>query len=223
MSTVNFATASLLAADLRGAGVDHNEVKKLLSYMRSQTTGRALFDYLKQILTNEAIVRRSNQTPEHFKAILQASERHLRPLQGDYRQLITTLGWSIRLLRYYKEVPDAVPAYTSTTSAKAPIGGIVAPPETVTAVPQTPRPTGQAMLEPGTIFTGKILELDAGTVVIEVPGFTHDKALGIIKAENLGGKKFKMGNAARVEVLSSRTLNRGRVILDVRPAPKPES
>ena len=60
-------------------------------------------------------------------------------------------------------------------------------------------------------------------MVIEVPGFTHDKALGIIKVENLGGKKFKMGNAARVEVLSSRTLNRGRVILDVRPAPKPES
>ena len=90
---------------------------------------------------------RSKQTLDYYREIQGACDRHLRPLRSDDQRVLQTCAWSLRLLRYYKEVPDAAPPRTFTTSAKAPIGGIVAPPETVTAVPQTPRPTGQAMLE----------------------------------------------------------------------------
>ncbi len=95
---------------------------------------------------------------------------------------------------------------------------------TPTPMPAAPaKPTGQSLREVGATFTGKILEVDAdsGDVAVEVPGFTTDKAIGRIKAENLGGKKFKAGNSARVEVMDTRTLKSGCVVLELRPAQKP--
>ncbi len=221
MSDIDFATAELFAADLRGKSVDHNEVKKLLSYMRSQTNGRALFEYLQIIIKYPKVVDRSNQTVGHFQSMLEVSERHLRPLQHDYRQLMATLGWGIRLMRYYKEVPSAAPR----RSFEKPALQLVATATPVVApAPAAPaKPTGQSLLEVGATFTGKILDIDSdsGDVAVEVPGVTTDKAIGRIKAENLGGKKFKVGNSARVEVMDTRTLKSGRVVLDLRPAQKP--
>ncbi|MEI6775344.1 MAG: hypothetical protein WCK70_00415 [Chloroflexales bacterium] len=217
MSDIDFATAELFAADLRGKSVDHNEVKKLLSYMRSQTNGRALFEYLQIIIKYPKVVDRSNQTVGHFQSMLEVSERHLRPLQHDYRQLMATLGWGIRLMRYYKEVPSAAPrrSFEKPVATATPV---VAP------APAAPaKPTDQSLREVGATFTGKILDIDdeSGDVAVEVPGSTTDKAIGRIKAENLGGKKFKVGNSARVEVMDTRTLKSGRVVLELRPAQKP--
>ncbi len=107
------------------------------------------------------------------------------------------------------------PQYQQATPAAKP---------TPTPAPAAPaKPTGQSLLEVGATFTGKILDIDSesGDVAVEVPGVITDKAIGRIKAENLGGKKFKVGNSARVEVMDTRTLKSGRVVLDLRPAQKP--
>lgn len=141
MSDIDFATAELFAADLRGKSVDHNEVKKLLSYMRSQTNGRALFEYLQIIIKYPKVVDRSNQTVGHFQSMLEVSERHLRPLQHDYRQLMATLGWGIRLMRYYKEVPSAAPRRSFEKPALPP--AVVSP-----AAPPVPPKAPAALTSP---------------------------------------------------------------------------
>jgi hypothetical protein len=53
-----------------------------------------------------------------------------------------------------------------------------------------------------------------------VPGFSDKEALGVIEADALAGRKYKAGNAARVEVIGIREA-RGRTIVNLKPAPKP--
>lgn len=82
--------------------------------------------------------------------------------------------------------------------------------------PATSKPRGPVLPEVGAVFTGRILELDDSSAVLEVPGFAADKALALLG--DLGGKRFRVGNAARVEVTKVRT--KGILtILDVRIAP----
>ena len=221
MSRIDFTTAELLAADLSGGRVDPNEAQKVLAYARSKQSGRALFDYLRAVLADGQAVIRSKQTLDYYREIQGACDRHLRSFRDDDQRVLQTFAWSLRLLRYYKLVPEAAQRRSVETTATSPVAAVALP---TPAVPPVVRPTGQALLEGGAVFTGKILDIDSesGDVAIEVPGFTLDKALGRIKAENLSGKKFKLGNSARVEVISSRTLKNGRVVLELRPAAKPE-
>jgi CRISPR-associated protein Cmr6 len=83
-----------------------------------------------------------------------------------------------------------------------------------------PRPAAPQLPIVGAVFTGKILEIDSGNVFVEVPDFDSEKALGIIRAEQVGGRKYRAGNAARVEVLKQRETKSGRIVLELKPAPK---
>lgn len=103
-----FPIAQSLAADLAGARVDPNEAQKALAYLRSRRSGKAFFSYLQAVVNNGQAVIRSRQTLDYYRALLQICERHLRPLQGDYKQMALALGWALRLLRYYRAVPEAV-------------------------------------------------------------------------------------------------------------------
>jgi hypothetical protein len=216
MSDIDFATASLLAADLAGARVDSNEAMKALAYARSKRSGRALFDYLGAVVANGQAVIRSRQTLDYYKDILTACDRHLRSLRGNDQRLLQTFAWSLRLLRYYKEVPDAAPRRTVDTSAPPPA---VATP----AAPAAPaKLTGQSLLEVGATFYGKIIEVGKIGVLIEVPNYALDKVIGIIKTENLAGKRYTAGkkNTANVEVIGSRSGDKGEIVLDLRPVQK---
>lgn len=99
--------AEALAADLAGAGVDPNEAQKALAYLRSKRDGKALFDYLQSVVTNGGVVIRSGRTLGYYRDLQRACQRHLRPLQNDYEQMVLAFGWSLRLLRYYRVVPEA--------------------------------------------------------------------------------------------------------------------
>ena len=76
----------------------------------------------------------------------------------------------------------------------------------------------------GAIFTGKILAVDAETVLVEVPGFNQAAAVGVMSAAAAGGNtaRYRVGNTARVEVVGVKTLKSGRVILALKPGPKKE-
>jgi hypothetical protein len=73
----------------------------------------------------------------------------------------------------------------------------------------------------GAIFTGKILEDNGQQVAIEIPSIRTEKGMAIIDQQMRGMRTYRVGKTARVEVMAQET-RKGRVILQVRPAPKKE-
>lgn len=209
----DFAIAEALAADLAGGRVDANEAQKVLAYLRSKRSGRALFDYLRAINTNGRAVIRSNQTLDYYREIQSACQRHLRPLENDYEQLVQVFAWSLRLLRYYRAVPDAAAERLAAQRGEQEQA-------TAAAVSSTVQPRRKALPEVGDVFGGKVCDVFAEGVLIEVPGFDLEAAIGRVKPDQLGGKTYRVGDTARVEVIAVQTRKSGRAVLDCKPAPK---
>jgi exosome complex RNA-binding protein Csl4 len=88
--------------------------------------------------------------------------------------------------------------------------------------PEPPPRAAPQIPSVGDVFTGRVTGVDESAVLVEVPGFAEDQAIGVIKAETLGGKRFAKDNMARVEVISTRTLKSGRTIVELKPGPKAE-
>ncbi|NJN15449.1 MAG: hypothetical protein HC822_03715 [Oscillochloris sp.] len=209
---IDFARAELLAADLAGSQVDANEAQKALAYLRSKRgDGKALFTYLQAVVSNGQVVVRSRRTIDYYRNLQSACERHLRSLQGDYEQLLATYAWSLQILRYYRAVPDAAPRRSVAGNDR-----IVE--ESVSQVNTAPPPAPE-IPKIGDVFPGKILGVDDTAMLIEIPGFADDKALGVVEGEGLD-KRYKVGNAARVEVAGTRTQKSGRVIVSLKLARK---
>jgi hypothetical protein len=205
-NTVDFEIANLLAADIAGSNIDPNEGKKALSYLRSTRDPQKYFTYLRSAIKNGHIVIRSRQTVDYYKNLLEVSERHLEGMQ--YEEMVQTLGWALRLAPYYKTVPDTARELKSKIQAVA---------------QERAKPKAPTIPQIGEVFAGKVIDLDETVVLIEIPGFADDKATGVLKAEQISDgrtNRYKAGNSARVEVVGSRTLKSGRVILELKPAPK---
>ncbi len=213
-----FASAAALAGDLSSARVDPNEAAKALAYLRSKRDSNAFFDYLRSINANGRIVIRSGQTLGYYRDLLAACQRHLEGMEVE--QMLFTLGWAIRLLRYYRTVPFETREISEQRSAK-PAQGPLAVAQLESVRPQ--RLAAPTLPEVGDILAGKIIDVDESVVIVGVPGFADDKAVGVIKAEAIGDgrtDRYRPGNAARVEVTGIRTLRNGRTVLDLKPAPK---
>src|SRR4051812_41836277 len=144
-----------LAADLAGARVDPNEAHKALAYLRSKKDGKQFFEYLRAINQNGRAVIRSGQTLGYYRDLLAACERHLRGMEAD--EMAQTLGWAIRLLRYYRTVPEAAELIKQGQ----------APAPRVEATP--PKSTASALPAIGDTFTGKVVGVDETAVLITVP------------------------------------------------------
>ena len=75
----------------------------------------------------------------------------------------------------------------------------------------------------GAIFAATRTARDETAVLIVIPGFGEDKAIGVLKAEAIEGgrtERYRVGNAARVEVSGTRALKSGRTIVELKPGTK---
>lgn len=206
--------AEALAADLAGAQVDPNEAQKALAYLRSQGNGKALFDYLHAIVNNGRVVIRSGRTLGYYRELLAACERHLGPLKDDYEQMLLTFGWSLRLLRYYRAVPEAAKEHKTQQRQQSHPAPQAAQKRSTQerqqsrpepAQPQQPEPAAQPAPKPkpapaparlpqvGETFRGKIEEVDTdrNMVLLELPESFEDAA----------GTTVRISNELRAETL----------------------
>jgi hypothetical protein len=220
-----------IAAALARQHVDPSEVAGVFRHLRAFLDQAAIDDappeqavaywwrWLETIAgPGLAAVQRSNQTEGYYSDIYAACNRSLRELPP--KDLAQTLGWTVRLTRYHRLVgpsgaraalPGSKPPVATAVAAEAPRRE---PPRPV----EPPKPKVPELPAVGAVFTGKVLQVDDSAVAIEIPGFTAPDVLGVIKAEELGGRKYREANAARVEVISVRTLKSGRTIVELRPA-----
>jgi hypothetical protein len=210
----HFDVSASLAADLAGARVDPNEAQKALAYLRSKKDGKLFFEYLRAINQNGRAVIRSGQTLGYYRDLLAACERHLRGMQAD--DMAQTLGWAIRLLRYHRMVPDAAELMQQ---------GQAAEPQQQAKPATAAKPAAPQLPAVGDSFAGKITAVDESVVLIAIAGFAEDKAIGVLKAEAIADgrtDRYRVGNAARVEVTGVRALKSGRTIVELRAVAKKE-
>jgi hypothetical protein len=221
-TTIHFETAHALAADLAGASIDPNEAQKVLAYARSKPGDTdALFDYLRMVVSQGGAVIRSGRTLSYYRDLEAACKQHLRPIK-DYDELLQTFGWSLRLLRYYRAVPDSLSKRD-----------VVAKP-----TPPPPKPVAAARaLQPGDRLRGKITRvLPSGHVFLELPDEFLDpdgKTLTIaaeqraeadlvIPAERHSGKGIKVGNTRWVEVVEIHQRGK-KLLIEVKPTTSPQT
>lgn len=215
-----------LARALAERQIDPNELAKSFTHLRAlveradedETRQRAAvkewWRWLETVAGPGArAVVRSGRTQEYYRAIEDACLLHLKELEGEPRQFMQALGWAVRLIRYYKEVPGALdqPGPFVDVTPKAQPKSESKPAAKIRELPAV-----------GAVFTSQVLQVDDSAVVIEVPGFDAEHALGIIKAVNLDGRKYREGNPARVEVIGVRTLKSGRTVVELKPAKREE-
>lgn len=238
--------ASAFALDLRAKKVDPNEAQKALAYLRTRKDGKAFFAYLQAIVNDGRAVIRSNQTIEYYRNLLAASQQHLRNLSP--QDMALTLGWAIRLLKYYNAVPeterqhlDVVQASPSPTAPRAPSS----PPRASSETPPPPEPKPAArsssapapdapatqtappappanIPQPGEVFTNTVLEVGDDAVLVQVRNFNPKRVIGVMRAEMIPDRntaKYAKGNTARVEVVEVKQKG-DRTILELKPAPK---
>lgn len=210
---VNFKTAEALAADLAGAEVDVNEAQKVLAYVRNKKKKEALFSYLNAVVEDGYVVIRSGRTMDYYRNLQRACKHHLDDLE--YDELLQTLGWSLRLLRYYRQVPEAAPKRTvrSTSPVTRPPGPgrprqpqRPRQPEPATQpvpVRDTPPPSSRPQKKlpaVGEEFTGTVLDADQSAVLVQVPGFNEATTIALLTVE-ADTPKYKPGNSAKVRVV----------------------
>jgi hypothetical protein len=158
-------------------------------------------------------VVRSNRTRGYYMDLLDACQLHLANL--DPAALSQALGWAVRLMRYYRNVQGALaqpPSFGRASGSTNTPSSVQPGSSSQTTNPSTP--------QVGSVFTGKVLEIDERAVFVEIPGFTIEKALGMIKTEALGGRRYRVDNSARVEVVAVRQAKNGRRIIELKPAPR---
>lgn len=219
-----FTTAEQLAADLAGGSVDPNEAQKALAYLRSKRDPKAFFAYLNAIVKDGRVVIRSNQTLGYYREILAACQRHLKGM--DYDEMVQTLGWALRLLRYYRNVPEAVRKAVEAEVPPAEALPVVTPPTSTTVSLSEPAPVkpkaSDRLTQPaapkkvGDIFTGNVLAVDKEIFLLELPGHPHVKV--ILKREpNM--QNYQRGNPIRVVVVQVEERD-NKIFLHVRWAKK---
>lgn len=108
MDKKHWSIAHDIAFDLVDWGTDPNELGKVVAFVRRYQNDSEAKNKLLSLVqrlgnTRNALIR-SRQTQRFYQNIREACEKHLHDI-GDTGDILTILGWSLRLMRYYRVEP----------------------------------------------------------------------------------------------------------------------
>jgi len=101
--------AHAIAQSLVKEQTDVNELGKAIAYLRNainqnpSDAGARFFKYLKTLVSNGRLIGHSGRTSDYYRSIDKVCSQYLQNQPADARTLLQILGWSARLMRYYKE------------------------------------------------------------------------------------------------------------------------
>ena len=109
MDKKQWSIAHDIAFGLVDSGTDPNEFGKVVAFMRrckgeSDAKDRLMSLVQRLANTRNALIR-SRQTQGFYQNIQEACETHLHDV-SDTGEILTILGWSLRLMRYYRVEPE---------------------------------------------------------------------------------------------------------------------
>ncbi len=120
LSETQWQIAHAIALTLVKDGTDVNELGKAIAYLRAtihQTdAGGRFFKYLKTLVNNGRQIGHSSRTSEYYRSIERACNQYLQREQANAQAMLQILGWTARLMRYYKDASPIEEIPTPLTS-----------------------------------------------------------------------------------------------------------
>ncbi|NJN32571.1 MAG: hypothetical protein HC824_20745 [Synechococcales cyanobacterium RM1_1_8] len=117
LSEIEWQAATAVSQSLVKGGMDENELRKAIAYLRTikdQTgAGEQFFGYLTTLAKQGDRIGHSKKTKEYYEGLVEVCDRFLKAYQEDAPALDRILSWAARLMKYYKNA--------------GPIGEIAAP------------------------------------------------------------------------------------------------
>ncbi|MYB01038.1 hypothetical protein F4X90_15390, partial [Candidatus Poribacteria bacterium] len=109
MDKKQWSIAHDIAFDLVDWGTDPNELGKVVAFMRrykgESDAKNRLMSLIQRLANTRNALIRSRQTQRFYRNIQEACETHLYDV-SDTGEILTILGWSLRLMRYYRVEPE---------------------------------------------------------------------------------------------------------------------
>lgn len=166
MDKKQWSIAHDIAFDLVDWGTDPNELGKVVAFMRSCKGESDAKDRLMSLVqrlagTQNALIR-SRQTQRFYRNIQEACETHLYDV-SDTGEILTILGWSLRLMRYYRVEPKR-----ATEEQRRPQKPRQTPEPRPTQTPQPPKEPEKPEIEVGDKVNAIILKKDGSEVTVQL-------------------------------------------------------
>ena len=109
MDKKQWVIAHDIAFDLVDWGTDPNEFGKVVAFMRRRQgdhmAKNRLMSLVQRLANSRNALIRSRQTQGFYQNIQEACETHLHDI-SDTNEILIILGWSLRLMRYYRVNPE---------------------------------------------------------------------------------------------------------------------
>lgn len=108
MEEKQWTIAHDIAFDLVDRGTDPNELGKVIAFVRQNKAEHDIKERLTSLVqrlsnSRNALIR-SRQTQRFYRNIQETFQEHLHDIE-DTTELLLILGWSLRLMRYYRIEP----------------------------------------------------------------------------------------------------------------------
>jgi len=122
---MNFNLSEKIARELVSRDTDPNEISSVVAFIgaidKTRQDSSALFQYLDTVISDGHSVVRSGRTLTYYRNIRTVCKQYLDPDQHDLDFMAQTLGWAVRLMRYY-QIEDRLeqPPPRQTSQAQAP-------------------------------------------------------------------------------------------------------
>jgi hypothetical protein len=85
------------------------ELGKVIAYLRASVSkpdeGSKFFKYIKTLVSNGRQIGHSGKTLDYYRSIENACDRFLSNYEADGLAMLQVLGWTSRLMSYYKTMP----------------------------------------------------------------------------------------------------------------------
>ena len=166
MDKKQWSIAHDLAFDLVDWGTDPNELGKVIAFMRRNKGDNAAKDRLMSLVQRLANSRnaliRSRQTQRFYQNIQEACQEHLRDI-NDTTELLRILGWSLRLMRYYRVEPER-----AVEEQRQPQKSKQAPKSRPTQTSQLPKAPEKPKVKIGGRVNATILKKDGFKVTVQL-------------------------------------------------------
>jgi hypothetical protein len=109
MNEEQWNIAHKIAQTLVQENTDVNELGKAIVYLRNAVNqqqtdvGSRFFKYIQTLVRNGRQIGHSGKTSDYYRSIDKACQYYLTKYQNNANTMLQILGWTSRLMRYYKD------------------------------------------------------------------------------------------------------------------------
>ena len=162
MEKKQWSIAHNIAFDLVDWGTDPNELGKVVAFMRrckcESDAKDQLMSLVQRLANSRNALIRSRQTQRFYRNIQEACETHLYDV-SDTGEILTILGWSLRLMRYYRVEPER-----AVEEQRRPQAPQQTPQLRHTQTPKTPKEPEKPKVKVGDRVNATVLKKDGSKV-----------------------------------------------------------